>query len=128
MIWKNIHERIAGVIRVILWLVDICMDMVSGKRAAPSASWPEVRNVCKDRLEHQFPTSAGTVRIRWRRLACSCCSATTIPLRDFWVSRRINPRRLIALETNECKMRTEEMKREKVKRRERFQIPLINLA
>jgi hypothetical protein len=34
-------------------------------------------------LTRHFRTSAGTVRIRWRRLACCGCGATTIPLRDF---------------------------------------------
>lgn len=79
------QEGMAGVIGLILRLVDemICMEMVCGKRMAPCPCCPEARYVYKDHLARHFRTSAGTVWIRWRRLACCHCGATMIPLRDF---------------------------------------------
>ncbi len=79
------QEGMAGMIGLILRLVDekICMDMVSGKREAPSPCCTSPHHVSLDQRERQFRTSAGTVRIRWRRLECTCCGATLLPLRDF---------------------------------------------
>jgi len=84
---KTLFEQdgMAGVIGLILRFLDekICMEMVSGKRSSPSPCCASSHYGHLDQRERQFRTSAGTVRIRWRRLECTGCGATTIPLRDF---------------------------------------------
>jgi len=84
---KTLFEQdgMAGMIGLILRLVDekICLELVSGKRSLPPSCCVAPRYLQLDQRERQFRTSAGTVRIRWRRLECACCGTTTIPLRDF---------------------------------------------
>ncbi len=77
------QEGMAGVIGLILRLVDekLCMDLVSGKGSLCSCG--SRRYAYLDQRPRRFRTSAGTVRISWRRLECTGCGATTIPLRDF---------------------------------------------
>lgn len=78
------QEGMAGVIGLILRLVDekLCMDLVSGKRPGVCSCGCQ-RYAYLDQRPRRFRTSAGTVEIRWRRLECTGCGATTIPLRDF---------------------------------------------
>lgn len=87
IVTKTLFEQdgMAGVIGLVLRLVDekICTEMVSGKRSSPSPCCASPHYGYLDQRERQFRTSAGTVRIRWRRLECTGCGATTIPLRDF---------------------------------------------
>ena len=77
-------EGMAGVIGLILRLVDekVCMDMVAGKRNAQKPCCGRPRYHHQGRLDRQFRTSAGTVKICWRRLECQHCGRTTIPLRE----------------------------------------------
>jgi hypothetical protein len=79
------QEGMAGVIGLILRLVDekICLDLVSGKRSSLSPCCSSPRYLYLDQRQRRFRTSAGTVRIRWRRLECTGCGAKTLPLRDF---------------------------------------------
>jgi len=77
-------EGMAGVIGLILRLVDekVCMDMVIGKRSAQKPCCGRPRYSHQGRLDRQFRTSVGTVKIRWRRLECQHCGSTIIPLRE----------------------------------------------
>jgi hypothetical protein len=77
-------EGMAGVIGLILRLVDekVCMDMVTGKRNAQKPCCGQPRYHHQGRLDRQFRTSVGTVKICWRRLECQHCGRTTIPLRE----------------------------------------------
>ena len=79
-------EGLAGFVGLILHLVDekICMQMVQGKIKHDKQSC--CSSPCyeyNDRLGRQFRTSVGRVMIRWRRLKCTICGKTIIPLRDF---------------------------------------------
>jgi hypothetical protein len=85
---KELFEKngLAGFVGLILRLADekICMNMVQGKMKHTGQS------CCSDpRYEHhglsdrQFRTSVGRVMIRWRRLKCTSCGKTIIPLRRF---------------------------------------------
>jgi len=85
---KELFEKdgLAGFVGLILRLADekICMNMVQGKMKHTGQS------CCSDpRYEHhglsdrQFRTSVGRVMIRWRRLKCTSCGKTIIPLRQF---------------------------------------------
>jgi hypothetical protein len=77
-------EGMAGVIGLILRLVDekVCMDMVTGKRNAQKPCCGQPRYHHQGRLDRQFRTSVGTVKICWRRLECQHCGRTMIPLRE----------------------------------------------
>lgn len=79
-------EGLAGFISLILQLVDekVCMKVVQGKIKHNKQSC--CCSPCyeyHDQLDRQFRTSVGNVTIRWRRLKCSRCGKTIIPLRDF---------------------------------------------
>ncbi len=79
-------EGLAGFIGLILRLADeeICMNMIQGnikhnKRSC--CSNPQYEH--HDLSGRQFRTSVGKVIIRWRRLKCTNCGKTIIPLREF---------------------------------------------
>jgi len=74
----------AGVVGLILGLFDeqICMDIVAGKRGVQRPCCNRPRYHHQGRLDRQFRTSVGTVKIRWRRLECQHCGSTIIPLRE----------------------------------------------
>ena len=79
-------EGLAGFVGLILQLADerICMNMVQGKieHDKPSCcSGPQYEH--HDLSDRQFRTSVGKVMIRWRRLKCTRCGKTVIPLREF---------------------------------------------
>ena len=79
------QQGLAGVVGLILGLVDekVCMDIVAGRRSMQKACCSRPHYNHKERLERQFRTSAGEVKIRWRRLECRNCGSTVIPLREF---------------------------------------------
>jgi hypothetical protein len=78
-------EGMAGVIGLILSLFDekVCMEIVGGKRKVKKPCCSQPRYNHQGRLNRQFRTSVGTVRIRWRRLECQHCGGSTIPLREY---------------------------------------------
>jgi hypothetical protein len=80
------REGMAGFVGLILRLMDekLCMDLKNGKDTAG------LKDCCQnphykyhDRPERQIRTSAGLVKICWRRLLCTRCGETIIPLREF---------------------------------------------
>ncbi len=79
------REGMAGFVSLILGLVDekLCVEMVNAKRPCKRPCCERPHYVHHDRLERQFRTSAGTVSIRWRRLKCTHCGSTIVPLRNF---------------------------------------------
>lgn len=79
-------EGLSGFVGLILQLADerICINMVQGKinlHDHPCCSKPQYAH--HDQLDRQFRTSVGTVMIRWRRLRCTRCGKSIIPLREF---------------------------------------------
>ena len=79
-------EGLAGFVGLILQLADerICMNMVQGKikhNEHSCCSNPQYEH--HDLSDRQFRTSVGKVIIRWRRLKCTNCGKTVIPLREF---------------------------------------------
>jgi len=79
-------EGLAGFVGLILQLADerICMNMVQSKIEHDKPSCCSNRQYeHHDLLDRQFRTSVGNVRIRWRRLKCTRCGKTVIPLREF---------------------------------------------
>lgn len=79
-------EGLAGFVGLILRLADerICMNMVQGKikhNKQSCCSNPQYEH--HDLSDRQFRTSVGKVIIRWRRLKCTNCGKTVIPLREF---------------------------------------------
>ena len=85
---KELFERegLSGFVGLILQLADerICINMVQGRINPNEASCcPEPRYAHHDQLDRQFRTSVGTVMIRWRRLKCTRCGKSIIPLREF---------------------------------------------
>ena len=79
-------EGLASFVGLILELVDerICLKMVQGKIQDGSHACclsPEYAH--HDLTDRQFRTSVGKVIIRWRRLKCTGCGKTVIPLRQF---------------------------------------------
>ena len=79
-------EGLAGFVGLILRLADerICMNMVQGKikhDRQSCCSNPQYEH--HDRSNRQFRTSVGKVMIRWRRLRCTKCGKSVIPLREF---------------------------------------------
>lgn len=78
------REGMAGFVGLILRLMDekLCMDFKNGKDTAG------LKDCCQnphykyhDRPERQIRTSVGLVKICWRRLLCTRCGKTIIPLR-----------------------------------------------
>jgi len=79
-------EGLAGFVGLILRLADerICMNMVQGKikhDRQSCCSNPQYEH--HDQSNRQFRTSVGKVMIRWRRLRCTKCGKSVIPLREF---------------------------------------------
>jgi hypothetical protein len=85
---KDLFEKegLAGFVSLILCLADerICMNMVHGKiKHSEQACCLAPHYDYHDRSDRQFRTSVGKVMIRWRRLKCTGCGKTLIPLRRF---------------------------------------------
>ena len=85
---KELFEKevLAGFVGLILHLTDerICMNMVHGKvKHSEQACCLNPQYEYHGRSDRQFRTSVGKVMIRWRRLKCTSCNKTSIPLRDF---------------------------------------------
>jgi len=85
---KELFERegLSGFVSLILQLADerICMNMVRGKiNHNEHSCCPHPQYEHHDQLDRQFRTSVGTVMIRWRRLKCTRCGKSVIPLREF---------------------------------------------
>ena len=79
-------EGLAGFVGLILHLADerICINMVQGKiqhNRKSCCSSPQYEY--HGQSDRQFRTSVGKVMIRWRRLKCTNCGKTIIPLREF---------------------------------------------
>ena len=85
---KELFEKkaMSRVIELLLSLVDesLCLKLVEGKANwAPKPCCEDSRYEFYGRKARQFRTSAGLVRIAWRRLRCRRCGKTVIPLRLF---------------------------------------------
>jgi len=85
---KELFQKkgLSGFVSLILQLIDerICMNMIQGGRNHNEqlcCSHPQYEH--HDQLDRQFRTSVGTVMIRWRRLRCTRCGKSVIPLRTF---------------------------------------------
>jgi hypothetical protein len=79
-------EGLPGFVGLILRLTDemVCKNMVEGRsKHNPPECCCKPRYEYQGSLSRQFRTSVGTVKIQWRRLRCSNCGCTNIPLRDF---------------------------------------------
>ena len=79
-------EGLAGFVGLILHLADerICMNMVHGKiKHSEQACCLNPQYEYHGQSNRQFRTSVGHVMIRWRRLKCTSCGKTSIPLRGF---------------------------------------------
>jgi len=79
-------EGLAGFVSLILHLTDerICKSMAQGETKDNTQSCclhPQYNY--HDQSDRQFRTSVGKVIIRWRRLKCSNCGKSVIPLRGF---------------------------------------------
>lgn len=81
------QEGMAGVIGVLLALFDeyLCLKkLVRGEKGwKPQACCSSPRYELHDRKARRFRTSAGKVKIAWRRLKCQKCGRKVIPLREF---------------------------------------------
>lgn len=85
---KELFEQkgMAGFISLLLRLADehICTALLYGKSSwRPNPCCDQVRYISIGNVKRTFRTSAGTVKIRWRRLQCASCGRSTIPLRQF---------------------------------------------
>ena len=84
---KELFERegLSGFVSLILRLVDeqLCIEFISGRRATLSPCCGHARHEHLDQLDRRFRTSIGMVSLRWRRLRCTNCGASFIPLREF---------------------------------------------
>ena len=79
-------EGLAGFVGLILGLTDerICTNMVQGEiKHSERACCLNPKYEYHGRSNRQFRTSVGQVMIRWRRLKCTSCGKTLIPLREF---------------------------------------------
>jgi hypothetical protein len=79
-------EGLPGFVGLILRLTDemVCKNMVEGRsKHNPSECCSSPRYEYQGSLNRQFRTSVGAVKIQWRRLRCSNCGSTNIPLSDF---------------------------------------------
>jgi hypothetical protein len=79
-------EGLAGFVGLILRLADerICMNMVHGKvKHSEQACCLAPQYEYHGQSDRQFRTSVGHVMISWRRLKCTGCGKTLIPLRGF---------------------------------------------
>jgi hypothetical protein len=79
-------EGLAGFVGLILRLADekICMNMVHGKiKHSDQSCCSSPQYEYHGQSNRQFRTSVGKVMIRWRRLKCTGCGKTLIPLRGF---------------------------------------------
>ncbi len=80
------QEGMPGLIGIILRLVDenISLRLCQGKSPwQPTGCCEQSSYEYQDRQERRFRTSAGTVKIRWRRLRCLNCGKSLVPLREF---------------------------------------------
>ena len=85
---KELFERegMAGFVGVLLELVDAWLYReIVGRgghwRPKPCCESPSYE--LQDRLERRLRTSIGTIRLHWRRLRCTCCGRSCVPLREF---------------------------------------------
>jgi hypothetical protein len=85
---KLLFERdgMAGFVSLLLELVDawLCRQIISrnnGWQPTPCCKTPCYE--LHDRPERRLRTSIGIVRLRWRRLRCSHCGRSCLPLREF---------------------------------------------
>ena len=79
-------EGLAGFVGLILRLADekICMNMVHGKiKHSDQSCCSSPQYEYHGQSNRQFRTSVGQVMIRWRRLKCTSCGKTSVPLREF---------------------------------------------
>jgi len=80
------QEGMPGLIGLILHLLDENISLRlrqnnSGWKPPGCCAQPDYE--FQDQQEKTFRTSAGKVKIRWRRLRCRRCGKSTIPLREF---------------------------------------------
>ena len=79
-------EGLPGVVSLILQLVDekLSIDMMQGRtNSDPCACCSQPAYVSHDRPSRRFRTSVGDVSLRWRRVKCTRCGKTHIPLQRF---------------------------------------------
>ncbi len=80
------REGMPGLIGLILRLVDENLSIRLQQKKSdwqPSACCEHPDYESQDQLPRSFRTSAGLVKIRWRRLRCRHCGKSTVPLREF---------------------------------------------
>ncbi len=80
------EKGIPGLLELILRLLDENLSIQLRQNTSlwkPPPCCDNPRYVFQDRPARQFRTSGGLVKINWRRLRCSRCGKTMIPLRVF---------------------------------------------
>ena len=79
------EQGAAKVGSLILQLVDelLALRHTSGKSSPRKCKCEHSGYEMKDRLKRQLRTSLGTIDFNWRRLQCTHCQATWVPLREF---------------------------------------------
>lgn len=85
---KELFERegMAGFVGLVLGLVDelLCLRLVKAQSTwKPEPCCGHARYEQSRRDKKMFRTSIGTVRIKWRRLRCTKCGKSFIPMREF---------------------------------------------
>ena len=81
------HKRgMAGVVELILQILDehLCVSLCQNRSAwTPPACCSEPRYEHLDRRTRSIRTSVGKLQFQWRRLRCTQCGRTLLPLRSF---------------------------------------------
>jgi hypothetical protein len=80
------EQGLAGFVGLILSLVDekMTLDLTRGGGSwLPRRCCSAPRYELQGRLDRRFRTTVGTVHLRWRRVHCTRCGRTCVPLREF---------------------------------------------
>lgn len=80
------EKGIPGLIGLLLQLLDENLSLQLRQDPSPDflpKCCDQPHYVFLDRRHRQFRTSGGLVKINWRRLRCTCCNKTVVPLREF---------------------------------------------
>jgi hypothetical protein len=81
------RKGLPGFVSLVLQLVEdglvMGLMMHGGEGWWPTACCDEPDYELLDRLDRKLRTSLGVIELRWRRLRCSRCGKTLIPLREF---------------------------------------------
>ena len=80
------EKGMPGMIGLLLRLIDENLYLRLQQNNSlwhPHACCEQPDYECQDRPPRHFRTSAGKVKIHWRRLRCRHCGKSTVPLREF---------------------------------------------